>query len=72
MTRDSAMSSQQIPQEYQEALEEAREAMKEGETGKYWNCPECWWQGPDAPIDSDNWEISCPDCGSVLAEVPTP
>jgi len=36
------------------------------ETGKYWVCSDCWWEGPEARIDFQSYEIFCPECESVI------
>ena len=36
------------------------------ETGDYWDCPHCWWEGPDAEIDMDEWVMRCPECDEVI------
>ena len=68
----SDQSKSQMTQAFEDALEEAQDSIKVGETGKFWSCPSCWWEGPHAQIDIEEWEISCPECENVLAEVPTP
>lgn len=41
--------------------------VKENETtGKYWTCPNCGWEGPNAPIDAETYKIMCPKCDSVI------
>ena len=36
------------------------------ETGKYWDCQHCWWEGPEARIDFHSYEVFCPECDSVI------
>lgn len=48
-------------------LDEDAESIEENaETGKYWDCPHCWWEGSDAKIEPDDLSMRCPECGEVI------
>lgn len=32
----------------------------------YYDCCECWWDGPVSPLDEEKWVMRCPECDAIL------
>lgn len=80
MASDETESGDEMPIE--QRLPRAREMQEQWENGEiddetmagefplgWFDCPDCEWQGPSAPLDFEDYKVRCPECDHPFDEL---